>query len=332
MSHPHPRWLVLTTDFPPGFVGGVASWALDLSLALQEAGEAVEVFARRTPETTDFDASIGPSIHRMRGRHWGRWQGTWARLTMGRAMRKHDIVLAASWRVAAGLAPLVQRRGARLAITFHGSEITRLRTAPPALLRIANSADALLPVSNFLARELQRLGVVAPDDPRVRVLPMPVPHRAQVPRGSGLVCVARPTPLKGIDRAQHLAQTMGLPLTLVGTDGHVSRIQAMDAMAEATAIVLLPRVDAHGMGAEGLGLVLLEAAMMGIPSIGCRTGGVPEAVGPGLLLDNPDNPNIGQVATFLADSDAGTCAHNWAREHHGPERTLHVLREAFPCG
>jgi glycosyltransferase involved in cell wall biosynthesis len=95
---------------------------------------------------------------------------------------------------------------------------------------------------------------------------------------------------------------------------------------------LLPRVDPHGMGAEGLGLVLLEAAMMGIPSIGCRTGGVPEAVGPGLLLDNPDNPNIGQVATFLADSDAGTCAHNWAREHHGPERTLHVLREAFPCG
>jgi glycosyltransferase involved in cell wall biosynthesis len=246
-------------------------------------------------------------------------------------MREHDIVIAASWRVAAGLAPLIQRRRARLAITFHGSEITRLRTAPPALVRIANSADALLPVSNFLARELQRLGVVAPDDPRLRVLPMPVPHQAQVPRGSGLVCVARSTPLKGIDRAQNLAQMMGLPLTLVGAEEHVSREQAMRAIAESTAIVLLPRADAHGMGEEGLGLVLLEAAMMGIPSIGCRTGGVPEAVGPGLLLDDPDNPNIEQIAEFLADSTAGPRAHLWARENHGPKRTHGALRAAFPC-
>ena len=50
----------------------------------------------------------------------------------------------------------------------------------------------------------------------------------------------------------------------------------------------LPRPDADGSGAEGFGLSLVEAASLGVVPVGCRTGGVPEAVGAGIVLEDPD--------------------------------------------
>ena len=43
-------WLIVTQDFPPGFVGGVASWCEDLAAALHDAGEEVVDFMEKTRE------------------------------------------------------------------------------------------------------------------------------------------------------------------------------------------------------------------------------------------------------------------------------------------
>ena len=67
--------------------------------------------------------------------------------------------------------------------------------------------------------------------------------------------------------------------------GSIESSGCRETTASARAVLLLPEVDTDGMGAEGLGLCLLEAANVGTPAIGCRVGGVPEAVGPGLLID-----------------------------------------------
>ena len=99
----------------------------------------------------------------------------------------------------------------------------------------------------------------------------------------------------------------------------------MEAIADAAAMVLLPRVDQDGSGAEGLGLCLLEAAARGIPTIGCRTGGVEEAIGPGLLLDDPENPNLPRVEAFLSDPEHGPRARSWLQDTHGPARTVETL-------
>jgi len=215
-----------------------------------------------------------------------------------------------------------------------------LNEAPPPLRALSTAVDAWLPVSGFLARELERLHLVEPGDPRVHILPMPIPVPTTDPaiRGEALVCVARPTPLKGIDRVVALAQALGRPLHLIGPDatahahvnalGVLSRPETLQRVAQAAACVLLPRTDDCGFGAEGLGLALLEAANHGVPVIGCATGGVPEAVGPGLLLDNPDDPDLDAVESWLSEPTHGDHARTWLRAHHGPQHTLRVLKEA----
>ena len=62
-----------------------------------------------------------------------------------------------------------------------------------------------------------------------------------------------------------------------------------------------------------------QAAAAGTPVIGCHTGGVPEAVGPGLVLDDPDAPDLSRVRALLRDPGAGATARRWVCEQHGPE-------------
>ncbi|MEQ1571729.1 MAG: glycosyltransferase, partial [Myxococcota bacterium] len=86
---------------------------------------------------------------------------------------------------------------------------------------------------------------------------------------------------------------------------------------------LVPRVDRDGTGAEGFGFTLVEAMAHGVPAVGCATGGVPEAVGPGLVVSDPDDPArcVREIRGFLA-TDPGPAAFGWARAHHGVARTV----------
>lgn len=327
------RWHIVTEDFPPGFTGGIASWATDLAQALHDADEQAIVTARHTGSTTTFDQSRPWQTRRMRGRHWSRWRGRWTQAALIGQLQAKDRLIFANWGLATNSLGMIRRRGARFGLTFHGSDLSQLASAPAALNAVVGAADALLPVSEFLALELCRLGLVNRSDPRIHVLPMPL---AQLPQrtgtGTGLICVGRPTQLKGFDRAQALADSLEMTLTLIGPSdsgaGLIPRTAVHAAMAEAAACVLLPTTTERGLGAEGLGLVLLEAAVQGVPVIGCATGGVPEAVGPGLIID-PVSPDIGAVRAFIADDKSGPRARAWALENHGPDRALSVLKAAL---
>jgi phosphatidylinositol alpha-1,6-mannosyltransferase len=168
---------------------------------------------------------------------------------------------------------------------------------------------------------------------------------AEVPweQRRGLVCVARLTSLKGVERAIRLARRLGERLVVVGDGparaalereaigadvvfrGMLPRPDALAALSEARAAVLLPRPEPSGRGAEGLGLVLLEAAARGVPAIGSATGGVPEAVGPGLVLEDADQPGLDAVLALLSDRQAGARARDWVRRAHGPAAFLAAL-------
>lgn len=340
--------MLVTLDFPPASLGGIASWASDLAQAMHAAGERVTVMARAASGADD--RALPYPVVRVPGRSWARWGGLWTALAGAAPVLRGGAglrVIFATWPLATLLGPLARRAGARVGIAFHGSDLTRLRPPDAGFARALASAHALLPVSGFLASELARLGVVAP----ARVLPMPLSLDLPVaPAGPGLLCVARLTPNKGVDRAVRLAARLGLPIDVVGDGparedlarqldypglrwrGALSRAQI--AQIPASALVLLPRPSPDGLGAEGLGLVLLEAAARGLPTIGCRTGGVPEAVGPGLLLSDPDDPGEADLAAaraLLADPSAGARARAWVRSAHGPEACLGALREALPA-
>lgn len=336
--------LLLTLEFPPDDQSGISSWAWDLAWALHHSGDEVTVLAKAGHGSQQLDASLPFRVIRMQGRSWGRWQGLWARIAGGRRLRSSQRVIFSTWRLAVQLAPRAAAQGCRIGVAAHGSDLTREQKAAPGLRAVDECLTSWLPVSSFLETELRRLGLTGAS----RVLPMPLrTDRSSLPHEErqGLIFLARMTPLKGVDRAISLAQTIGEPLVLIGDGpardalsgktlagvkflGALPRDVAMEHISRARAIVLLPRTDADGSGAEGLGLCLLESAAHGVPAIACRTGGVAEAAQTGLLID-PETPDVHAVRSLLADPDAGIRAQQWVQQTHGPGPCLRVLDEAL---
>ena len=334
-------WLILSQDLPPTVTGGVASWVDDAATALAETGAPVTVLARRRGDSRAWDASRPYRVQRVWGRSWARFQGLWLLGPARRRLFPGTRLLCATWPVATRIAPLARARGLSVEVAVHGSEISTLDQAPPAL-RALDPLVCWRPVSHFLAAELQRLGLGAGG---IAVTPMPLPlpktpsmaHSQRV----GLVCVARLTALKGLDAARQLAARLGEPLTVVGAGpeaaglqargagvrwlGALPRAQALDALGRARAALLLSQPDGRGRGAEGLGLVLLEAAARGTPVVGSRVGGIPEAVGTGLVLDDVLAGDLAPLRALLRDPEAGARARDWVSAHHGPAAFVAAL-------
>ena len=69
---------------------------------------------------------------------------------------------------------------------------------------------------------------------------------------------------------------------------------------------------------------------MGVPAVGCQTGGVPEALGPGLLLLDPDDAErSAEEFRRWWTPERGEEGRRWARSHHGAQRLAEsiLLRE-----
>jgi len=330
-------WHLVTTDFPPRD-GGVATWALGAAAALHAAGETVLVHARDAP-----DASPPFPVVRMWGRSWARWGPWWAAASVLPRLAPGDRILAASWPLAVRLLGAARRRDVPVFVAWHGSDLTRPPLVPG--LDAVRRAAIHVPVSDYLGG---LLGVP------YTVLPAPVDLMTPVPRGDRLLVVARLGPLKGVDRALRLARRLGRPVTVVGEGPAREGLEALaaDLGVDATftgalprdrvpwagtwALALLSRPEAAplrpapvnprlgwapppgGAGQEGLGLVLLEAAARGIPSIGARTGGIPEAAS--VVLDDPDH----DPEPTLPDTDAVRAA---LARRHGSARLVEVLLE-----
>lgn len=329
------HWLLPTPELGPEQGGGIGTWADLCARALVADGDRVTLVApARGAPTSD----VRPyTVLRMPGRSWRRWGPTWLGLrSLPTLARKPTAVLAATWPLAAWLQPLADRLDVPLLVAAHGSELTALDTPPPALRRLSERV-AWLPVSRFLGRELKRLGIAGPQ----RTLPVPLvtPPGPLPPRRPGLVWAGRPTSRKGIDRAVALAQSLAMPLELIGPEaptgpllsatGWLPREAVLPRLARRSALVLLPRQGPRELHQEGLGIVILEAALRETPAIGCATGGVPEAVGPGLILDDPDRPDLDAVRAFLSDPEAGERARAHAQQHHGPAAFRAALRAAL---
>jgi glycosyltransferase involved in cell wall biosynthesis len=89
---------------------------------------------------------------------------------------------------------------------------------------------------------------------------------------------------------------------------------------------------------EGLGMVFLEAAAAGLPSIATRRGGIPEIVHPdlnGLLLQQHDDSRelAAKILLLLEDHDLrlrlGRQARVWVQEHFSWEKIAHRQEEVY---
>lgn len=330
------RWVVLTDDWPPA-AGGVATWSHRVVTGLAAAGHVVGVFARARPVLAPVP---GVRVRGVRGPSFGRHGGAWLAAAAAGALRRADAVLATTWPVATHLAGVLPRR-VPLHVVAHGSDVTRPPRSRRGFRRAWGRAQQRWAVSEYLADAL------AHRDVSTAVLPAPVePAPAPVSAAGTWVMAGRATPLKGGDRFVRIVAAAGADGIALGAGpelgawralaaelgarvafpGWVPRDRARAVLAEAALVALLPRTHPDGSGAEGLGLALIEAAALGVPTVGCATGGVPEAVGPGLVLPDPDDPAVSAEAIRAWwTPERGVEAQAWARAHHGTERVVRAL-------
>ncbi len=320
------RWLIVGDEWPTagGSPGGVGEWTFLAASALFEVG-AVEVFVRHRPDLRPF-----PGLRGVRGPSFGRWGGVWTGLATRSAVDRADAVLCATWPVATRIVH------PRLHVVAHGSDITRPTRDPGGRERVFGRATGWA-VSAFLADQVAG----------ARVLPVPIepaPPRRLRSALRTLGLVARATPLKGGDRFIRLVHAAGLAGRIAGDGPELPAWRALAAQLGARvtfdgslphaempafyesidAAVLTPRPHRDGSGAEGLGLCLLEAAAHSVPTVGCRTGGVPEASD--LLLDDPDDS--AQSARALQawwNPQRGNAARDRLAQGHGRGRMVALL-------
>lgn len=214
--------------------------------------------------------------------------------------------------------PLSKRLDIPLVTTFHGFDATTsvpalLRSGSPSWInyaffrrQLAKHGDMFICVSEYIRKRVIDLGF--PEE-RTRVHYMGIDTQAIQPRDPAmetrtLLHVARLVEKKGTEylirafaevalkmpdvelviigdgplknKLSNLSESIGLGkrIRFLGAQSHEVVLQWM----QKAAALLLPSVTAETGDAEGLGMVLLEAAATGVPVIGSFHGGIPEAI------------------------------------------------------
>ncbi|MBI5333180.1 MAG: glycosyltransferase [Burkholderiales bacterium] len=225
--------------------------------------------------------------------------------------------------------------GCPLVTTLHGFDVTTrrgdfLRSRRPALMRYAlqqsrlkRQGDLFICVSNFMLHRALAAGFPAgrlvqhyiginPDDFCLSVHDGPprVLHVARLVEKKGtrylIDAFARVAPAVPeadlvvvgdgplLTQLQEQAAGLGIAerVSFLGAQPHEEVKQLMSH----SSVLVLPSLTASNGDAEGLGMVLLEAAASGLPVVGTRHGGIPEAV------------EDGRTGCLVAERDAGAIA------------------------
>lgn len=346
--------LFTTQNFLPD-VGGTQLYVTGLADALAARGHEVEVYCDTASRgaARGVDQARNYPIHRFGGpRPWMRWRK--ARAVIGRladqiGRSRVRAVVTDTWK-SLELIPAESLLHARVFCLAHGSEFLikpgsrkerRLRSA----LAKANIVAAN---SRFTASLAQPF---APGGTEVRViLPGIVPPsgapRALPPRADDgtirILTIARLEPRKGVDtvlaslpalrekipgihydvigkgedaaRLQQMTQQLGLSGT-VTFHGYIPDEKKAALISGATLFALPNRREPGSV--EGFGIVFLEAAAYGVPSLAGGDGGTADAVvdgETGRMVDGDDAAAVQQtLLTMLTDREAcarlGDAAH-----------------------
>ncbi len=306
---------VLTQCFPPDR-GGIETTMGEMAMAFHQAGHAVVVLAdhiRGGAPEPDWPFPV----HRFGGpRFWRRWRKARALAALGA-----DVVWADSWK---SLETLPERHP-RVVVMAHGNELLRRAGSRGArMARAFARADAVVANSRFTAGLMEGLhGGVVVVNPSIR----PPLEAARTPEEGHILSLGRLEARKGFDMViRALPALPGARYTIAGTGpdatrlrtlatecGVAERVDFVGGVDEATKSALLGRAAVFAMpvrraaqSVEGFGLVYLEAAWFGLPSLAGLAGGAADAVvqdETGLLVDGEDGTAVRDgLARLLGDA------------------------------
>jgi phosphatidyl-myo-inositol dimannoside synthase len=318
--------LLLTWDYPPAH-GGIQIWMYELARSLPDAR--VTVFARAATGDTEFDAAAPVRVQRLRSAARGPvpWVFRLCAATLRACIADRPNLIVCGHVLAAPAALLARRVfGVPYVVFAYGYEIRRRRRLR-IVSRLLRGSDMVIACSHFTRSAVLGHGV-APE--RVRVLYPGVDPERFHPAASGdaarpnhdartMLSVARLTELyKGHDTAiralplikakcpdaryviagdgplrdylHRLARSVGVERDVVFL-GEVPDQTLSDLYRSSSVLVLLSRESASEGGAEGFGIVSLEAAGCGKPVVAGRSGGLVDSVSDGetgILVDALD--------------------------------------------
>lgn len=336
--------LLVTNDFPPK-VGGIQSYLWELWRRLPP--ESFAVLTTGHPGAPAFDAAQPFRVERVAQRVLLPTAGLRRRIqTLAGEIGAGFVVLDPVLPLGAlgprlGLPFLVVGHGAEIAIPG------RLAGARGPLTHVLRAASGAVAGGSYVADELRRAAgreinvcAVAPGVDPDRFVPLSPRARSDARRDFGLpehgpliVSVGRLVPRKGADVlieavARLVKEYPELTLAIAGTGrerdrlGHralrrsapvrfldkvpFERLPALYACADIFAAPTRSRWA--GLEQEGFGIVFMEAAACGVPQVGGRSGGVPEALAngeTGLLVDDPgDAAAVARALATLLGDDA----------------------------
>jgi phosphatidyl-myo-inositol dimannoside synthase len=345
------KLLLITPDFPPN-EGGIARY---LQAVAEHFSDRIEVLVAPHPQWHTFDPQAGYPIYRAQLLShfiWPRWLKTVHYLWKYRS--RYDVILTSHLLPIGSAAWLAKKfTGDPYVVFVHGMDL-RLARSHSRKLRLAKRVlkDAQLVVANSqaLANELARdfgipeVLVVYPCIPEPLNPVTPPTHSTPF----SLLTVSRLVHRKGhthvLNALAHLRGTAQLPnfqyhivgegpmeaslKTMTQTLGLESYVvfhgavsdQERDALYAQSDVFVMP-VSKDPIDKEGFGLVYIEAAQSGLPSIGTNVPGVDEAIidaKTGILLPSQDEQQLASAILTLAKNESlraqlGTAARQHAK-------------------
>jgi phosphatidylinositol alpha-1,6-mannosyltransferase len=322
--------LLLTWDFPPGR-GGIQTWMLAISQRLPDAE--VRVIAPAVPGDGPFDAVAGSRMTRLGSARLGRvpWLLQLCATTLLQCLtRRPDVIVCGHW-IAAPAAFLARRLlGVPYVVFAYGHEVRRERVRRPQRFLLRNAA-LVVACSRFTRSAVLDLGV-RPE--RARVLYPGVDARRFAPadgidpvRAKTILTVSRLGDLyKGHDIAIRalpfvkvkcpdvcyriagdgpLRNHLSRVAQSVGVESHIEFLgevpnESLPGLYRSCDLfVLLSRESPQDGGAEGFGIVFLEAAACAKPVVAGRSGGIVDAVQDGVTGILVDPEDVGAVADAI---------------------------------
>jgi phosphatidylinositol alpha-1,6-mannosyltransferase len=322
--------LLLAWDFPPAH-GGIQTWMFELARRLPHAD--VQVLAPAVPDCGVFDRASGCSVTRLRSARLGRvpWLLQLCATTLLKCLTWRPDVIVCGHFIAAPAAFLARRLlGVPYVVFAYGHEVRRKRVRRPQRFLLRN-ATLVVTCSRFTRSAVIDLGV-RPE--RVRILYPGVDAQRFAPadgidpaRAKTILTVSRlADPYKGHDvviralpfvRARcpdvryriagdgplrdhlsRIAQNVGVE-PQVKFLGEVADESLPDLYRSCDLFLLVSRESPGDGGAEGFGIVFLEAAACGKPVVAGRSGGIVDAVQDGVTGVLVDPEDVGAVADAI---------------------------------
>lgn len=363
------RHLLVTNDFPPK-VGGIQSYLWELWRRLPP--EDVTVLTSPHPDAAAFDAAAPFRIERVREPVLLPHPMLVARIRRLAAELDAQVVMVDPALPLGVIGPLL---GRPYGLVLHGAEITvpgRLPVSRQLLGRVLRGASMVVAAGGYPLAEAEHAAgrslnavVVPPGVDTHRFVPLDPSARRVARSRLGLdpdalvvLGLSRLVPRKGFDTLIEAALKLGrddLEVVIAGGGRDEARLRRIggsrvrflgrvpdadlpDLYGSVDLFAMLCRDRWLGLEQEGFGIVFLEAAAAGVPSIAGRSGGSHEAVldgVTGVVVDDPTSPDAVAAAlrSMLDDAArrlrAGQAARERAVESFDYDRLAERLNAAL---